>query len=222
MRRLNHINPDLGSKRSASAKREAHYTNFKVWCELTQRVSLNPQEEYWTLILNKSRSVEVQDLHESGVIPNFSGVHGVNMDPSIISLCVQEYPGIHLHTGEWVEVINRRPPCPHGGIVYFDSQNQPDGKEEIASSSLVRTLEVCGPHTLVCANFCVSRPRQGNVEVSHEKYLSNVSAKLTPYQKKRWVMVETDTLNLGVYQNSYSPPMPNRTQMKTFFYWSES
>lgn len=201
------------------AKASAHSVNIEVWKNLSGRNSFSSNEEYWTLVQTPSESREVPDLLSVGLLSSVSQVHGVNRDPVPLAACKQVYPGLHTYKFEWRMAMYRHTPCPSGGIVYLDSCTQIDaGGYREASTDTLKTLEACGPDTLVCANFCLITSAGVRKVFETDTYRANVQQALKEEHRSRWSEVELDWGSGPEF--GYQPPMTNHTQMVTLFYWS--
>lgn len=200
-------------------KRVAHLANIEVWRNLSGRRSFLDTEEYWTLIHHES--TEIGDVLGSGLISSLDNFHGINNDKTVFEECRRKYPEVKLHFGDWHMQMHTLDPCPSGGIVYLDTMTQVDErKHKAASWDTVFTLRNCGPGTLVCANFCIESPREGNRKLDIDLYQENLIKSLGP-DGNRWRMVDTQWSDQEDYKSIYLPPKTNYTQMGTFFYWSE-
>lgn len=190
-------------------KRPSHQKNVAVWRDLSGRHVLYPHEQYCTLA--DPDSVEYESMVETGVLHSPTQYHMVNNDASIDAL-IMKYPFIprdNFHLGDWCMVMTSIHPCPHGGIVYIDTMDEPDGVRPLASSMLVSAMRACGAGTLLCLNLCYSRPYTGKL-VPLEKFYQNLEINMG----KDWFHVEDSEGTTG-----FLPPKTNRTQMLTLYFW---
>jgi hypothetical protein len=193
------------------AKRQAHLMNICMWQQQSKRLTFNSKEQYWTLM--DDRSFELETLKTHNLISSPSQFHGVNDNERKYKACMEQFFGIQGYYGEWTTILRQNDICPHGGIVYLDTMSQLDEYSAIASTMLAATLEACGSQTLICANFCMTNPRQGQrVIESHifSKRLLEASEKI----QNKWALVMSPEGH-----DCYLPEKTSSTQMVTYFFW---
>lgn len=190
-------------------KRRAQLQNIRIWRSLARRRRLRPAEQYWTLM--DAKSFELETVEGSGLLVRRSQFHGVNNIPGNFRECVRNFPGISAHPGDWLDVMGTAPACPKGGIVYLDTMAQLDEISAEASTLLAATLEVCGPGTLVCANFCYTNPYRSHRKIPFGRFADRLLRFLPERVSSRW----------KTPSKAYLPEKTSSTQMVTFFFWRE-
>jgi len=188
-------------------KHDAYRKNIEIFQRESGQKKLRPDQQYWTLVLNKSDEATIMS-RDLGVSP--SQFHGVNRDPEVYEKCLAEYPGANLYLGDWCDVLDQQEICPNGGLIYIDSTSEFDRENghPIASAMVTKALNRAGVGTLVCMNMCAENLRHPSAEISEKTFAERLRR-------------QTDNPQMVSYIDRYEPQKSYTTQMRCLYFWKE-
>ena len=137
--RVEHDRVDIDYREEA--KHRAQLTNIAVWSLHSGRCTFNPDEQYWTLMDDKS--FELETVETAKLISSRQQFHGINDNREKYEACLKNFSGITGHFGDVTAVLRRIDVCPHGGIFYLDTMSEFDEISAVASTMLAATLITC-------------------------------------------------------------------------------
>lgn len=171
----------------SSNKFYARKSNSDIFCHIRGLKSIPKDQYYQTLchFQDNSPGSEIVQLVSCGFLKPSQFI-GVDSDSDLIEKNKLHHPQSTWLCGDWINVIYNQDNF-NPAMVYLDTINEL--RSPIAARILCKTMELCGPDTLIIANFCANNPRKGRLGgdlFDEGALISNMMKKQHPDFLKEW------------------------------------
>ncbi len=163
-------------------KAAARQTNVEAYRRLSGRKRIPKNRSYWTLCNKQPRDdgSEIVQMQKEGLLTK-SQFHGVDRDSEIIEQNKVWHPTANWHVGEWTEVIENCEFEP--ALIYLDTTNFAD--HWTATDTVVRTMMLCPPHTVLLANLLLNDPYSSK-RFDPDKIIEHLGSHVPSMEIRRW------------------------------------